>query len=386
MESEAIIRQILAKHSEIPREKLLERLESERKKTSGLISDESLLRMIAAELGVKISKKALAPTSLIKDFVPNLSDVSVVGRIVAVFGAKTFNEKTGKKMASLLIADKSGILRIILWNDKASLIESGEIKDGQIARFLHGYTRESRTGKVELHMAEKGIIQINPTDVDEKDYPTVGKFNTKIGEITTAYKNKRLNMAGTVKEVFPASTFQRQDLSSGKVMRFTVRDETGEIPIVVWNEKVNEMEGMLKEGVMLQLVNAKAKRALGEGLEIHIDQETYVEKLESREFTKIAELREGLNHVNIQGEVATKPIIREIETSKGEKLKITTFEVKDETGSAWVTAWRQHAQVTAKLKRGDKITIKDAYVKRGFADQLEISTKRTTAITCQDKT
>jgi replication factor A1 len=386
MESEAIIQQILAKHPEIPREKLLERLESERKKTSGLISDESLLRMIAAELGVKISKKALAPTSLIKDFVPNLSDVSVVGRIVAVFGAKTFNEKTGKKMASLLIADKSGILRIILWNDKASLIESGEIKDGQIARFLHGYTRESRTGKVELHMAEKGIIQINPTDVDEKDYPTVGKFNTKIGEITTAYKNKRLNMAGTVKEVFPASTFQRQDLSSGKVMRFTVRDETGEIPIVVWNEKVNEMEGMLKEGVMLQLVNAKAKRALGEGLEIHIDQETYVEKLESREFTKIAELREGLNHVNIQGEVATKPIIREIETSKGEKLKITTFEVKDETGSAWVTAWRQHAQVTAKLKRGDKITIKDAYVKRGFADQLEISTKRTTAITCQDKT
>jgi replication factor A1 len=385
MEIETIIRQILAKHPEFSREKLLERLEAERKRTGGLISDDSLLRMIAAELGVKISKKTFAPTALIKDLVPNLSDVSVVGRVVAVFSPKVFGENAKRKMASLLVTDKSGILRIILWNDKVSLIENRKIKTEQIVRFLHGYTKESRAGKVELHITEKGVVQINPVDIDAEDYPTISRFNTKIKEITAAQRNKRLNLAGVVKEVFPASTFQRQDASSGKVMRFLLADETDEIPVVVWNEKVDELESVLKEGIKLQLVNAKVKKAIVEGLEIHVNAETFVEILAPTEFSKIAELKEGLNYVNIKGEVITKPIIREIETSKGEKVKIATIEVKDETGSIWVTAWRQHAEKAAKLKQGDKITIKDAYVKKGFADQLEISTKNTTTIICKSK-
>lgn len=382
MKLEEILRQILAEHPEVSREKILEKLESERRKTGGLISDESLLRMIAAEFGVKISKETIAPstTALIKDLVPNLSDVSVVGRVVAILNPKVLNENTGRKMASVLVCDESGILRVVLWNDKVSLVENGTIKSGQIARFLHGYTKESRTGKVELHIAEKGEVQINPAGVEESNYPTISKFNIKIGEINAACKNKRLNLAGTVEEVSQASTFQRQDASSGKVMRFLMADETGKIPAVVWNEKVDELAGILRKGAKLQLVNAKAKRGLGEGLEIHVDQETYVETLTLTGLLKIAELREGLRNVNVEGEISTKPMVREIKTSKGESVKVATFEIKDETGSIWVTAWRQHAQTTAKLEKGEKIVIKNAYVKKGFADQLEISTKSTTTI------
>jgi len=385
MEFEEIIQQILAKNPEISREKILVRLESERRKTGGLISDESLLRMIAAEFGVKISKETSFSAALIKDLVPNLNDVSVVGRVVAVLNPKILNEKTGRKMASLFIADKSGILRVVLWNDKANLIEDRKLKVGQIARFIHGYTRESRTGKVELHIAEKGDIQINPEDVNADDYPTISKFNTKIGEIKIAHKNKRLNLTGSVEEIFQASTFQRQDASSGKVMRLVMVDETGKIPVVVWNEKVDELESTLKKGAKLQLVNAKAKKALGESLEIHIDNETYVENQAPTESPKIAELKEGVNKVNIEGEVATKPIVREIKTSKGENVKVATFEIKDETGSIWVTAWRQHAQTAAKLEKGERITIKNAYVKRGFANQLEISTRSTTIINVESE-
>lgn len=385
MEFEEIIQQILAKNPKISREKILRRLEDERRKTGGLISDEPLLRMIAAEFGVKISKETSVSAALIKDLVPNLNDVSVVGRVVAVLNPKILNEKTGRKMASLLIADKGGILRVVLWNDKASLIENGKLKVGQIARFIHGYTKESRAGKVELHIAEKGEVQTNPEDVNAEDYPTISKFNTKIGEIKTAHENKRLNLTGSVEEVFQASTFQRQDASSGKVIRFMMADETGKIPVVAWNEKVDELESTLKKGAKLQLVNAKAKKALGESLEIHIDNETYIEVQARIEFSKIAELEEGVNNVKIEGEVATKPIVREIKTSKGEKVKVATFEIKDETGSIWVTAWRQHAQTAAKLEKGEKITIKNAYVKRGFADQLEISTRSTTIIKVESK-
>jgi ssDNA-binding replication factor A large subunit len=167
-------------------------------------------------------------------------------------------------------------------------------------------------------------------------------------------------------------------------MRFTLADETGEIPVVVWNEKANELENVIKKDVKLQVVNAKVKKAINEGLEIHVDAGTYVETLApEEEFLKIADLREGSNSVNVEGEVVTKPILRDVKTSKGELVKLATFELKDETGRTWVSAWRMHADSVKDLKVGDKIIMKNVYVKKGFGDQLEISTRNTTSIVKQ---
>jgi replication factor A1 len=382
MSIEKLIEQILSKHPEISREELMERLEEEREKTAGYISDESLLRMIASEFGIEIShEEFLAHTLLIGDLVPNLNDVTVIGRVVAVFPSKTFMAKEGGKFASLLVADKSGILRVVLWNDKTSLIDSGVLKVGQIIRFSHGYTRENRSGQVELHIGDKSDIQTNPQNANTKDYPDINMFAIKIKEITEAYANKNLHLIGAVKEVFPIATFKRKDLSSGKVQRFTLSDETGELPVVVWNEKVDELEKKLRKGVKLQIVNAKAKKAANEGLEIHVDTGTYIEVLAfTPDFLKIADLKDGLNHVNVKGEVATKPMLRNIKSSKDEVVKLAVFELKDETGRIWVSAWRKNAEIATSLKKGDKIIIKNAYVKKGFGDQLEISTKSTTSI------
>ena len=382
MSIEKLVELILSKRPEISREELLEKLKREREKTAGFISDESLLRMIAAEFGVEISQSNFsAPTLLMGDLVPSLNNVTVVGRVVAVFPSKTFRAKEGGKFASLLVVDKSGMLRVVLWNDKTSLIDSGTLKVGQIIRFSHGYTREGRNGKVELHIGDKGDIQINPQDVNEKDYPNISKFAIQIKEITKAYTNKNLHLIGTVKEIFPIATFKRKDSSGGKVQRFTLSDETGELPVVVWNEKVDELEEKLRKGVKLQIVNAKAKKAANEGLEIHIDAGTHVEVLASApEFLKIADLKEGLDHVNVEGEVATKPMLRNVKASKGEVVQLAIFELKDETGRIWILAWRKNAEIAINLKIGDKIAIKNAYVKRGFGDQLEISTKSTTLI------
>ncbi|MEM2972474.1 MAG: OB-fold nucleic acid binding domain-containing protein [Candidatus Bathyarchaeia archaeon] len=385
MSTEEIIEYILSKRPEISREALLEKLKTVREKTAGFISDESLLRMIAAELGVELPKKDFSISTLsISSLVPNLTDVTITGRVVAVFPPKAFKAGKGGKIASLLIADKSGILRVVLWNDKTALIESKSISVGQIIRFYHGYTVENRSGKVELHIGDKGQVEINPQVTETKDYPDISQFATKIGELTQAHKNKRVNVFGTVKEVFPSTTFQRQDSSQGRLMRFTLADETGEMSVVAWNEQVDKLEKYLKKGTHLQMVNAKVKRAMTEGLELHVDAETYAQTLPpAEEFSKISDLREGLNHVNVRGEVATKPMLRNVKASGGEHVKLTVFELKDETGKIWVSAWRKNAETTAKLKIGDKITIKNAYTKKGFGDQLEITTKNTTTIKCE---
>jgi replication factor A1 len=381
MTNEEIIRQILSKHPEISREEILETLKTEKSKTAGLIADATLLRLIAAKHGVEIPSDRVYDRKLsISHLVPNLNDVTVTGRIVAVFPPKTFEGKRSGKFASLVVTDKEGILRVVLWNDKVNLIESGELKTGQVTRFLHGYTREDRNGKAELHLSEKSEIEINPKNVREEDYPSIGKFATKIKEITKAHM--KIHLIGIVKEVFPSSTFARQDQSTGKVLRFMLADGTGDVAVVVWNEKAEKLGPFLKRDVELQLVNAKVKAASGGGFEIHVDASTYVDVSAATEQpTKIASLNADLNSVNVEGGVSTKPVIREVTTSKGETVKLAVFELKDDSGTVRVSAWRKHAEVVSNLRVGDRVLLTNVYVKKGFRDIWELSTRNATSIT-----
>jgi len=382
MKTEEIIKQILSRYPEISREQVLEKLEKEKTRAGGLIAEETLLRLIAADLGVEIPQNGTHLHRLsISHLVPGLSDVTVLGRVLAVFPPKTFEKRRSGKFASLLIADKDDMLRVVLWNDKVNLLESGEMEAGQIVRFSHGYTREDRRGKTELHIGTKGEIQINPPNVKAEDCRTLSEFATKIGDITRAHKNKRINIIGTVKETFPSSIFVRQDLSSGKVMRFTMADETGQIVVVAWNEKADELDRSLKEGARLQIANARVKAALNGEFEIHVDAGTYAGmSAHAEEFTKLVNLKEGMDHVNVAGEVAAKPVVRQVKTSEGEVVKIAVFELKDETGAVWVSGLRKHADMISSLKVGDKIVMKNVYAQRGSGECPELSTRDATII------
>jgi ssDNA-binding replication factor A large subunit len=282
MTDEEIIQQILSKHPEVSRNQILENLETEKSKTGGLIAEETLLRLIAARYGVEILQDRVYRKLSISHLVPGLNNVTVTARVIAVYPPRTFEGERSGKFASLMIADKDAILRVILWNEKVELIEAGELKAGQIVRFSHGYTREDREGKAELHLGNRSQIEVEPKDIKADEYPLIGKFATKINKITKAYEN--IHLTGKVKELFPASTFTRSDMSTGTVMRLTLADETGEIPVVVWNEKAEELEKALELNMNLQLVNAKVKENTSGEFEVHVDSYTYVEVSERLDF------------------------------------------------------------------------------------------------------
>jgi ssDNA-binding replication factor A large subunit len=128
-------------------------------------------------------------------------------------------------------------------------------------------------------------------------------------------------------------------------------------------------------------VGARVKKAMNEGLELHIDGGTYVETaIVEEKPLRIADLKEGMNHVNLQAEVATKPVVREVRTARDERVKLASLELIDETGRIWFSAWRKHAEVACLLRVSDMVRIEDAYVKRGFGDQREISTSERSCI------
>ena len=381
MTPEEAIQQILQQHPEVTRESVLEKFNAERSKTGGFIADETLLRLIAAGYGVEIGGGHVYDSTLsIKQLVPSLNDVVVMGRVVAVYPVKTFEGKTSGKYTSLMVADGDSVVRVMLWNDKAGLVESGELKIGVVARFSHGYTREDRAGKVELHISEKSTVEVNPRDMKAEDYPSISKFAVKICDITAS--RRRIHVVGVVQKVFSSSTFTRQDLTAGKVLRFKLADDSGEITVVAWNEKAEELESSVNPGATVELVNAKAKTASNGGFEVHVDSFAYAGvSADNPQVNKIACLREGMRGVTVEGEVAVATVVKEVSTSQGETVKLAVFELKDDSGVVRVSAWREHAGAVGGLKVGERVRLADVYVKKGFSGELELSTKNATAVT-----
>src|SRR5208283_4965455 len=374
-----IIDKILAKNPEINKEQILEKLQVEKSRTGGLLGDETLLRLIAARYGVEVQQNTIHNSGTLSTsrLFAGLNDVTVAGRLIAVFPARSFEGEKPGKFATLMIADSDGILRVMLWNDKADLVEKGELKVGQAVRLLHGYTRQDRYAKVELHLGGKSQIEVEPQE-KASEYPNIDKFATKIGALNKT--SGTVHLSGTVKTVLGLTKFTRSDQSDGTVVRFTLTDDSGEVTVVAWNEKAQELEKNLKSNTCLQLGNVKVKETQNGALEVHVDFTSFVTvQAGALQLTKIANLTENQT-VNIEGEVSTVPDRKEVNTSKGETVKLTVFELKDESGTVRVSAWRQHSEALSGLKIGDKLFLENAYVKKGFGDKMELSTRSATAV------
>jgi ssDNA-binding replication factor A large subunit len=275
MTTQEIIEQILLKNPEINREQILEKLQVEKSKTGGLLCDETLLRLIAAKFGIDVQQKEISNDRNLSTahMFAGLNDVSVAGRLVAVYPVRTFEGEKSGKFTSLVIVDNDGILRVVLWNEKTELVEKGMLKVGQNVCLSHGYTRADRYGKVELHLGGKGQIEIEARR-KVSEYPAFDKFATKIGNLSKT--SGTAHLSGKVKAVLGSATFTRNDSSDGTVMRLTLADKSGEVTTVVWNEKAKELEKTLKADVHLQLINAKVKETQNGNLEVHVDSNTHV--------------------------------------------------------------------------------------------------------------
>jgi replication factor A1 len=368
----------------------------ERKRSAeDYLLDDVAARIVASELGAEIpneEKDSFKSEICIGNLVSGLNDVTLTARIIIVYPIQTFfkPDLTEGKLARLLLADKSGTLRLVLWNDKISLVEAGKIKHGNIVRVLHGYVREGLDGKLELHMGQRGDVQVSPPNVADSDYPSIDQFIDKIGNLTQ--KSKKASVLGAVYDTFSVSEFRRKDGSTGKVRRLRLRDETGEISLVFWNEKVDEL-GEVKKEDQLRIMNARVKTQPDSRIELHVENATQIEKLvgqsqalslssfvPSEATCKIADLKEEGGPFSIEVTVATTPNVREVTTAQKEKVLVASFDLTDDTGKIRISLWRKHAELGKELSVGTRIRIKNAYAKRGFSNLLELVSRTSTTI------
>ena len=124
-----IINQILTARPDIKREEIIQMIKAKKQGAANFLTDETAARIVATDMGIEIAKKAPRLKIQIKDLISGLNDVSLSGQVMSVYPPKTFKRRdwTEGKLASILVSDKTGTLRVILWDNKADIIENGKI-------------------------------------------------------------------------------------------------------------------------------------------------------------------------------------------------------------------------------------------------------------------
>ncbi len=202
------------------------------------------------------------------------------------------------------------------------------------------------------------IAKDNGIDVESGHEPEP----TEVADLDPQIQN--VTIKGTIKKIYPVKEWKKED-REGRVGNIEVKDNTGEVKIVLWNDKCDMIEeNELEVGDKIKIANGRLKER-NEKIEISSGDITTIEEEDLPEVTqevkKIKDLEPGMQEVNLFAKVGAAFPVKEFERN-GKPGKVANAIIYDGE-KARLVLWNQNASWTKKLEQGDTIKIEGAYTK-----------------------
>lgn len=199
---EQIIERI-KKEGKISEDEINGKIDTKMKQLSGLISKEGAAHIVANELGIKLFD-AFTGKLQIKNILAGLRNVETVGRVLQVYELREFttNERQGK-VASLVIGDETGTVRVVMWGDQADNIKN--INKDMILKILGGYVKDNN-GNIELHLNDRSKLILNPKGETINSIKQKKAERKSINELTE--KDTAVEILGTIVQIFDPKFFE----------------------------------------------------------------------------------------------------------------------------------------------------------------------------------
>lgn len=124
-----------------------------------LVSDEGAAHLVAKELGVNVLNHERKKLEL-RNILPGMRNVVAIGRVFKISNIVDFKKSNGTegRVVNVFIGDKTGFVRVTLWNEQVSLVEDGQIDIDDIVQVSRAFARENIYGDVELTIGKFGNI------------------------------------------------------------------------------------------------------------------------------------------------------------------------------------------------------------------------------------
>ncbi|MCH8003536.1 MAG: DUF2240 family protein [Nanoarchaeota archaeon] len=199
---EQIIERI-KKEANISEEDINGKIDQKMKQLSGLISKEGAAHIVANELGIKLFD-SFSGKLQIKNILVGLRSVETVGKVLQVYELREFttNDRQGK-VASLVIGDESGTIRIVMWGSQADNIKN--INKDMTIKVIGGYVKDNN-GNIELHLNERSQVILNPEGETVKDVKQFTAERKTIDKLTE--KDSVVEILGTIVQIFDPRFFE----------------------------------------------------------------------------------------------------------------------------------------------------------------------------------
>lgn len=174
-------------------------------------------------------------------------------RLIAVGSPRTFRRRDGSpgEMIDAVIGNEDGIFRLVAWAPDALL----GVEAGRSVVIRGAVLRESDRG-VEYSLGESASVSYIDREIA---VPTDAVADVEEGGT--------YSLAGTVVRVQPPHSFVTRSGRTSSVRNLLLADETGEVPVVVWGERADEL---LAPGDRIEVYNGAAKRGRYGDLEVHL--------------------------------------------------------------------------------------------------------------------
>ncbi|MHA1368489.1 MAG: OB-fold nucleic acid binding domain-containing protein [Promethearchaeota archaeon] len=330
----------------------------------------------------------------ISDLLDGMKNINIAGRIIRINNPRSFTRNDGRvgKVASLILKDKTGEIRIVLWDKKVSLIEDGLLKPGEIIGVYNGYIKKGINGNLEVNVGNKGMIKANPDNIDESDIPELETNNFKIAELSENLNN--FTVVAKLLNKFPVRTFEYQN-SKRKVANAIIADETGSINLTFWHEQISKYD-KLRVGEVYEFSNLRTKLNEFRGeLELNTTNFTEIKKSdkninvqiegsitdqktmlnEATVINDFSNIQENMNNIVVKGTVAQKLGTRT--WSKNGRTGMVGRAILQDSNQKTVTLvfWTSNIKDLDDLNVGDVVEINNIYTKKNFNGLIELHLK-----------
>lgn len=190
-------------------------------------------------------------------------------RVINVFSPKQY---TGGKFSSLIIADKTGTIRTVLWDEKSNIVN--ELKKGDAISLKNVYCKANLNQEPEIHVGkfseitlsqdsaletleeiERALIKekkIHNLESNDRYVKITGNIvaldEKKLTYMTCSNCNKKIQNLGM--GWYCDFCQEDTDPKPNLVFSFTIEDETGSIRAVSFREQAEKILGMDLESIM----------------------------------------------------------------------------------------------------------------------------------------
>jgi replication factor A1 len=382
MNFEQMVQKILGSEK-IDHDELMSRIKQKQDELSGFVTPEGAAIIVGRELGIELVKRELEVRELkIEDLMSGMSNVDIVGRVIRIYEPRTFERMDGSagRVANLMLQDKTGQVRVVLWDDKVSFIEEGKIQKGIPLQIKGAYVRQGISQQPELNVGLRSSVIPNPDDPRVAELPPLPEMRVKVADLKPDLAD--VDVLGRVIAVSEPRTFERSDGTTGKVASLMLVDATGQVRVSLWNERA-ELVQNLKPGDAVKLENAYVRPGLREKPELHLSwrgrlllnpPEPGVAELPKfeRRLLKIEEVEADMPMLDLAAKVRRKFQPQEFRRPDGSGGRVMSVILADETGIIRASFWGGAVDIAEKLSPGNILLLHNVYARSGLAGRPEI--------------